>query len=69
MRMAEMNLKKNKPEVIDLTKRNQYIEYPEEIQPVGETMKDKLDSILKDPELKGRFFDGVSFEKDSAPEA
>jgi hypothetical protein len=70
MRMAEMNLKNKKRTVVsDLEKKAKYIEYPEEISEIAPTQPQKLDNILKDKSLREKFFEGVTYEKDAAPES
>ena len=65
MRISEMNLKNNKKtEVSDLEKKTKYIEYPEEISEPKPDSKRILTDLLKDKELKERFFEGISYEKD-----
>ena len=68
MRLSEMNLKKNKQvEVKDLNKKSQYIEYPEEILETKPSSQKILGDLLKDNEMREKFFEGVSYEKDPAP--
>ncbi len=68
MRLSEMNLKKNKQlEVKDLEKKSQYIEYPEEILETKPNSQKILGDLLKDNEMREKFFEGVSYEKDPAP--
>ena len=65
MRMTEMNIKKNKiTPVIDLEKKEKYIEYPEEIKLTPKLPTQKLEEILKDRNLREKFFQGVEYQKD-----
>ena len=65
MRMSEMNMRnRRRKEVVDLTKKQQYIEYPEEITPVESIVGNDLSEVLRNKELREKFFEGVSYEKD-----
>ena len=60
MRMSEMNMRnRRRLEVSDLTKKQQYIEYPEEITPMASAGND-LSDVLGNKELREKFFEGVS---------
>ncbi len=71
MRISEMNLKKNKQvEVTDLTKKSKYVEYPEEISDFNEERpEDKLFQAFKNKDLKDKFFEGVTYERDPVEES
>jgi hypothetical protein len=68
MRLTELNVKNKQKEIIDLTKKNKYIEYPEEIVPIEDSMNNKIENIFKNEELRSKFFDGVNYEKDPPKE-
>lgn len=60
-----MNMRnRRRKKVIDLTKKQQYIEYPEEITPVEGTVSKDLSDVLRNKDLREKFFEGVSYEKD-----
>ncbi len=65
MRMIEMSIKNRKiTEVADLEKKAEFIEYPEEIKEIPQTSTQKLENLLKDKNLREKFFEGVTYEKD-----
>ncbi len=65
MRFAEMNVRKKREiRVSDFEKKSQYIEYPEEMTDNKISSNLQLSELLKDKELKEKFFDGVTYEKD-----
>ena len=68
MRLTELQVKNKQQEIIDLTKKNKFIEYPEEIVPVDSSFDDKVTNIFNNQELRSKFFDGVTFEKDPPKE-
>ncbi len=68
MKIREMNEKKQveNAEVYDYTRKQKYIEYPEEIKSMGKTMNQKLDDVLNDTSMREKFFEGVEYTKDAA---
>lgn len=69
MRMSEMNAKNKKESVIsDFEKKRKFIEYPEEIKPIEKTASQKLEDLLKDKNLREKFFEGVEYQKDPSEE-
>jgi hypothetical protein len=68
MLLTELNVKNKQKEIIDLTKKNKYIEYPEEIVPIEDSVDNKIENIFKNEELRSKFFKGVNYEKDSLKE-
>ncbi len=68
MRLTELQVKNKHHTVDDLNKKNKYIEYPEEIIPIKNTIDDKLKDIYGNEELRSKFFEGVSYEKDPLKE-
>jgi hypothetical protein len=68
MRLTEFQVKNRQQEVIDLTKKNKFIEYPEEILPIENQLNNKVENILSNEELRSKFFEGVTFDKDPPKE-
>jgi len=64
MRMREMNEKKNKKTVYDYERKDKYIEYPEEIKPMQKTPTQKLEDLLKDKNMREKFFEGIEYKND-----
>ncbi len=68
MRLTELQVKNKQQPINDLHKKNKYIEYPEEIVPTRNTTYDQMEEIMNNEELRSKFFDGVSYEKDPPKE-
>ncbi len=69
MRMSEMNERKKKSQIVDFEKKKQFIEYPEEIKPMEKTHSQKLEELLRDQNLRQKFFEGVEYQKDATGES
>lgn len=61
-RMNELKIMNQPKLVIDMKKKGEFIEYPEEIPVLGQRYVDK---IKNDKELRTKFTEGVEFERDS----